>query len=222
MIHDLTIAQDPDELFDVVSAGGTPTGRTKRRADVHRDGDWHRAVHVWVVGVEESVPFLMFQCRGLAKDTMPGKMDSTVGGHYRAGEGLKQTMREVEEEIGIAVEMSDLIYAGKRVCVSEAETGVIERELQDVFFLRDERPLTAYNPSPAELSALVRVSIPEFLDFYVGGRDAISARSITPGSASIEEIVLTQTDFILRGDRYSYRVAIAAERFLAGERHFSI
>jgi isopentenyldiphosphate isomerase len=222
VIHNLSIAQDPDELFDVVLADGTPTGRTKRRAEVHRDGDWHRAVHVWVVGVNDLGPFILFQRRSLAKDTMPGKMDATVGGHYRAGEGLDQTLREVEEEIGIAVDMTNLTHAGKRVCVSEAEAGIIERELQDVFFLRDERPLTAFNPSPAELAALIRVSIHEFLDFYAGTRDSLPARSIAPGGALEEDVILTRDDFIFRGDRYSYRVAIAAERFLAGERHFSI
>ena len=45
-------AQDPAELFDVVRADGTPTGEVKPRAAVHRDGDWHRAVHVWVAGID--------------------------------------------------------------------------------------------------------------------------------------------------------------------------
>ena len=36
-------AQDPGEPFDVITADGKPTGRVKSRAEVHRDGDWHRA-----------------------------------------------------------------------------------------------------------------------------------------------------------------------------------
>src|SRR5688572_13467258 len=36
------IAQDPNEPFDVIHADGTPTGRVKTRAEIHRDGDWHR------------------------------------------------------------------------------------------------------------------------------------------------------------------------------------
>ena len=38
-----------EEEFDVLDAGGRPTGRTKARSAVHRDGDWHAAVHVWVL-----------------------------------------------------------------------------------------------------------------------------------------------------------------------------
>ncbi len=75
------LAQDPSEPFDVITAAGTPTGRVKSRAEVHRDGDWHRAIHVWVAGVDEhGVPFLTVQRRSLHKDTWPGRFDATVGG----------------------------------------------------------------------------------------------------------------------------------------------
>ena len=38
-----------EEEFDVLDAEGRPTGRVKARSAVHRDGDWHAAVHVWVL-----------------------------------------------------------------------------------------------------------------------------------------------------------------------------
>ena len=38
-----------EEEFDVLDAKGRPTGRAKARSAVHRDGDWHAAVHVWVL-----------------------------------------------------------------------------------------------------------------------------------------------------------------------------
>src|SRR5215218_4884038 len=43
-------AQDPGELFDVVTSGGEPTGIVKPRWQVHRDGDWHRSIHLWIYG----------------------------------------------------------------------------------------------------------------------------------------------------------------------------
>jgi hypothetical protein len=33
-------------LFDILDSDGRPTGVTKRRGDVHRDGDWHGALHI--------------------------------------------------------------------------------------------------------------------------------------------------------------------------------
>jgi isopentenyldiphosphate isomerase len=221
-MSDLSIAQDPRELFDVVTFEGCPTGRTKARAEVHRDGDWHRAVHVWVTGVGDEGPFLTFQRRSLAKDTWPGRLDATVGGHYRAGEGLVETLRETEEEIGVSVELADLSYIGKRICINDGEAGVRDHELQDVFFLRDDRPLTVFRPNPAELSALVRFPLLELLDLLAGDSDSVAGRSIAPGAAEMELIEATADDFVLRFDRYFYRVAIAAERFLSGARHIAV
>ena len=49
----------PWRALDVITANGKPTGRVKPRAEVHRDGDWHRAIHVWVAGVDgRGAPFL--------------------------------------------------------------------------------------------------------------------------------------------------------------------
>jgi isopentenyldiphosphate isomerase len=221
-MSDPTIAQDPRELFDVVTYDGRPTGRTKRRADVHRDGDWHRAVHVWVAGIDDGGPFLTFQRRSLAKDTWPGRLDATVGGHFRAGEGLVETLREVEEEIGIAVGMDELRVLGKRICINEGEPGVVDHELQDVFLLRDDRPLTRYRPSPAELAALVRCPLSALLDLFADRRETIHTIEVTPGSLVAKAGTARRDDFIPQFDRYFYRVAIAAERFLAEERHIAV
>jgi isopentenyldiphosphate isomerase len=221
-VPDPAIAQDPDELFDVVTFDGQPTGVVKRRADVHRDGDWHRAIHVWITGIDETGPFLIFQRRGMEKDTHPGKFDATVGGHYGAGETVVEALREVEEEIGIEVALGDLTYVGIRVCIAEPSSGVIDHELQDVFLLRDDRTLTSYRPNPAELAAIVQCPLEPLLGFLAGDRDSIPTRSIAPGSTTIECDIATAEDFILRHDRYSYRVAIAAERLLAGERHIAV
>lgn len=221
-MSDLSLAQDPNELFDVVTSAGEPTGIVKRRADVHRDGDWHRAVHVWVVGIDERGPFLTFQRRSLAKDTLPGKLDATVGGHFRAGESLAETLREVEEEIGLAVDPGDLHYAGMRICVHDGDPGPRDHELQEVFFLRDDRPLTVFRPSPAELAGLIRVGLGDLMDLLAGKRERIDAIAIATGSLEIVPAEIGMADLPQRVDRYAYRVAIAAQRFLAGERHYSV
>ena len=215
--------QDPSERFDVVLADGTPTGRTKARALVHRDGDWHRAVHVWIAGVGDGgEPFLLLQRRGLGKDTWPGRLDVTVGGHLRAGEGVEQALREVEEEVGIAAAPDQLRRLGTRICVNEAEPGVVDHELQEVFLLRDDRPLTAYRPHPAELAALIRVPLPALLAFLSGEAAAVAGEAITPGVAEANPVTLTTTDFIPTVDRYFYRVAIAVAAALRGERHVAV
>ena len=37
------------ELIDVLTRAGELTGVRKPKPEIHRDGDWHRAAHVWIV-----------------------------------------------------------------------------------------------------------------------------------------------------------------------------
>jgi isopentenyldiphosphate isomerase len=218
-----TPAQDPEEPFDVIRANGMPTGRVKARARIHRDGDWHRAIHVWVAGRdEEDAPFLMVQRRSPHKDTWPNHYDATVGGHYRAGETLPQTLREIEEEIGITADLSHLRALGVRLCSNEAEPGVIDREVQDVFLMRDDRPLEEFRPNPAELAALVRFPLQTLLPFLAGETDEVRGLSLVPGTRRAESLLATSDDFIPTVDCYFLRIAIAAHNVLRGDRYVAI
>jgi isopentenyldiphosphate isomerase len=216
-------AQDPDEPFDIVTADGKLTGRVKPRAEVHRDGDWHRAIHVWVAGLDgQGAAFLTFQRRSPHKDTWPARYDATVGGHYRAGETLAETMREIEEEIGIVPDPKELRPLGVRVCANEAQPGVIDREIQDVFLLRDDRPLEDFRPSPAELAALVRFPLKTLVPFLAGEGSQIDGESLAPAAMRVESITARVDDFIPTVDGYFLRIAIAAEHVLRGERYVAI
>ncbi len=219
----MTTAQDPGEPFDVLTADGTPTGRVKPRAEVHRDGDWHRAIHVWVAGVDEcGTPFLMVQRRSSRKDTWPERLDATVGGHYRAGETLADTLREVKEEIGIIPDGQHLRSLGVRVCAKEAQTGIIDREIQDVFLLRDDRPLEDFRPNPTELAALVRFPLETLVPFLAGEAHEISGTRIAPEASQVEIITVRMDDFIPTVDRYFLRIAVAARNALRGDRYVAV
>ena len=219
----LDLAQDPGELFDIITANGKPTGRVKPRAAVHRDGDWHRAIHVWVAGVDDhGATFLTIQRRSPRKDTWPDRYDATVGGHYRAGETLAETVREIEEEIGITADLSQLRPLGVRVCANEAQPGIIDREIQDVFLLRDDRPLEHFRPNPAELTALVRFPLEALVPFLAGEDVTIDGESLAAAAARGEPIAARIEDFIPTVDRYFLRIAIAARHVLRGERYVTI
>ena len=217
------LAQNPDELFDIVDARGNPTGITKRRADVHRDGDWHQAIHVWIVG-EHPVegPYLLFQRRGLHKDTMPGWIDCTVGGHLGAGETVLDACREIEEEIGIAVDPSLLRPVGRRIHVMERPGSLLDHEIQHVYLLRDDRELSAYEPNPHELEGLARVPLEPMLDLLAGDADEVIATQRRISGTVDEPLTLQLKDFIDSTDRYFYRIGVAALNYLRGDRHVTV
>jgi len=217
----MSAAQDPDELFDIVTWDGKPTGIQKRRADVHRDGDWHQAIHIWVVGRDEDGDFLLLQRRGMDKDTAAGMLDPTVGGHLGAGETQAAVVREAQEEIGITISPTDVAFAGTRRTVYE-EPGVVDHELQYVYFYRCDAPLETYRPNPAELDALVRVNLDEVLLVMSGQRKTAPVEVLDAVTREAEFAVATRQDLNRTFDRYLYRVAIAARQFLDGDRHFSV
>ncbi len=187
---------DPqDERFDVLDPDGRPTGSTKRRGDIHRDGDWHGALHIWVGGVGgDGVPFVLFQRRSPTKDTWPGYLDTTIGGHIRSGETLDETVREAEEEIGLAVGLADLTFIGRRFV--EGGDGVAQdREIQSVYAVRCDQLLTEYRLHPEEVSAIVAIPLASALRLFAGDLDSVTAQEC-PRDAEPFNVTLTRDDFV--------------------------
>src|SRR6187549_1019720 len=97
------------ELIDVLHADGRATGIKRSKADVHRDGDLHRSVHVWILTPRGVV----LQKRSLRKENNPGLWDVSVAGHLSAGEDAETAaLREAEEELGLELQRSELHHVG--------------------------------------------------------------------------------------------------------------
>lgn len=93
-------AQRDDEVFDVVNERDEVTGRASR-GEVHARKLLHRAVHVLARGADGRV---FLQKRSMAKDTAPGRWDSSCSGHVDAGEDYAAAAaRELREEIGVHI-----------------------------------------------------------------------------------------------------------------------
>lgn len=215
------LAQDPDELFDVIDMTGTPTGMVKRRADVHRDGDWHRAIHVWIYGRDDDGAFLLLQRRGLDKDSWPGSLDASAAGHLAAGEVPEDAFREIEEELGIQPDALLLSHAGTRV-IADEEPDRMDREFEEVYLLRDDRALTAYRPDPIEVDALARVPLAGWLALLFGETSSVEATVMDAASRSVNSLTVTPDQLIPSPDRYYARVAVACQRALSAERYIVV
>lgn len=101
-----------EELFDLYNENNEPLGITKLRREVHRDGDWHRTVHIYV---RNNAGQYLVHRRSPKKDGQPNCWDTRFGGHIQAGHDYDETaVREIEEEIGLTIELKDLIPGGMR------------------------------------------------------------------------------------------------------------
>lgn len=87
-----------EEMFDVVNERDEVVGR-RSRAEVHRLGLRHRAVHVLVFNSRGEV---FLQKRSMKKDRQPGLWDTSASGHVDSGEDYDAcAVRELREELGL-------------------------------------------------------------------------------------------------------------------------
>lgn len=200
-----------DELLDVLDDVGMPTGSTRARRAVHAEGDWHRTFHLWVVREGNLV---VVQRRSRSKAIEPRRLDVTVGGHFRAGETLLDVVREAEEEIGLVVRPGQLTYLGTTRAVRSYE-GTLDREFQDVYALRDERPLTAYTLRCDEVETLYEVPIDAFIDLVRTGRYV--AATGYDCMQRVSNALLIVDDLVPQGRELAARVLERLRDWSAGE-----
>ena len=151
------------ELIDVLTADGAFTGIVKPKPDVHRDGDWHRSAHVWIVASDGRV---LLQRRALVKETWPGLWDVSVAGHVAAGESsIDAAIRETFEEIGLTVASEELIPIGALTYRCALRDGYVENEFHDVYLLRRDLDLASLALDPLEVAEVAFVRL-EDLERY--------------------------------------------------------
>ncbi|MDB5056538.1 MAG: mutT/nudix family protein [Chloroflexi bacterium] len=200
------------ERFDLYDDQGLPLGVSMPRRQVHRDGDWHRSIGLWIV---RPTGTLIFQQRSMLKDTRPGLLTASVSGHYAAGERLEDVLREADEEIGVPVLASALIPLGVLRMDDRPAPEMIDRELQDVFLWPLDLPLAAFKPDPLEVSAMAEVEPRELLALLDAGSPTIDVTFRATGATSSEHRSVVLEDFVPMHD-YHRRVARAAIDYAAG------
>ncbi len=194
------------EFFDLYLRDGAPLAIRKERALVHRDGDWHKSIALWIVRRSGA---MILQERSSDKDAWPGLLTASVSGHYAAGEVLLDVLREADEELGVTATIAGLIRLGVWAGDETPGPGVIDRELVDVFLWRLDLPLTSFKPCPAEVSGLVEIEARDF------GRLMADPGYVAPGlrlSAADHSVdpVRVRPDHFVPSEEYYARVAEAA------------
>ncbi|KAJ7004871.1 hypothetical protein NC653_009645 [Populus alba x Populus x berolinensis] len=177
-----------EERLDVLNKTGQKIGISKPRqslisllplyllinhlivtGEVHRDGDYHRAVHVWIYS--ESTQELLLQRRADCKDSWPGHWDISSAGHISAGDSsLVSAQRELQEELGISLpkDAFELIFIYLQECVIN-DGKFINNEFNDVYLVTtvDPIPLEAFTLQETEVSAVKYISYEEYRSFLV-------------------------------------------------------
>jgi len=135
--HSIRLPAVMIELIDTLDASGNPTGKTKEKTSVHRDGDWHRAAHIWIV---TDSGFVLLQRRSFAKENFPGLWDVSAAGHLSSGESsLEAAVRETREELGLELSPAELTPIATTTEEWRLNDGTyLDKEIHDVFLVRRE------------------------------------------------------------------------------------
>lgn len=95
-----------NELWDLYDKDRCLTGRTHRRGDKMKEGEYHLAVHVCIFNSQNE---LLIQQRQPFKKDWSNMWDLTVAGSALAGESSSMAAeREAMEELGIQVDLSEV------------------------------------------------------------------------------------------------------------------
>lgn len=127
------------EYLDIVDENGIPTGETVERSFAHRTGVRHRTTHIWIVRKCEGNVQILLQKRSKNKDSFPGCYDISSAGHIPAGDDFAESgLRELEEELGLVVDETELIECGiHRVFTEDEFHGIeyVDNQISKVFLL---------------------------------------------------------------------------------------
>ena len=120
------------ELIDVLTPDGRQTGTRKAKNEVHRDGDWHRAAHIWIISPDG---LILLQRRSPRKENNPNLWDVSAAGHLSAGESaVDAAVRETMEELGLMLRRDELkaVATLRESCVLNNNT-YYDNEFHDIF-----------------------------------------------------------------------------------------
>ncbi|MDR1027080.1 MAG: NUDIX domain-containing protein [Rickettsiales bacterium] len=147
------------EYFDVLDNTGAKIGRIKSRDEVHRDGDWHKGVYVWIVNDASEI---LLQKRAPDKDSDPDMWDVSSGGHLTAGDDSSDAaVREVWEELGVRIDKDQLRFLGTLKCPSANASDFIDNEFDDVYLARMSPDIGKMKLQAEEVSDAKYVSLAE-------------------------------------------------------------
>ena len=131
------------ELWDICDSKGIPTGRVMEKGKELGDGEYHVAVEAWIVNTEGE---FLIQKRSSRCVHYPNVWSLTAG-RIQAGEDAKEgCIREVQEEIGLALDREELIHLAH----INREDG--SHMIWEVFLARRDIPVSKLTLDPEEVA----------------------------------------------------------------------
>lgn len=153
------------ELIDILDENGNKIG-IKDREDAFRDGNFLRAVHLWIYSPKKNK--ILIQKRSSKKKYDKNKWDLTCGGHVKAGEdSITAIIRETKEEIGIDISSENFIKLYEEKYIGS------KKYFFDVYFLEKDLDINDLVLQEEEVQDIKYFLIEELENMYNTGTDFV-------------------------------------------------
>ncbi len=159
------------KLVDVLDEQGQETSKQKDYLAIHRDGDWHKSFHLWIIKDKNHV---LLQRRSEYKDLEPQKVSLSFASHFLVGETLLNLIDKVKQELGLKLELKDLEYLETNK-VEVFYPSTIDREFQEVYLTFCDKPLNSYYLDYKEVEVIYELPISKALELYCSGAYSAAA-----------------------------------------------
>lgn len=132
------------------------------RDEVHQQGYWHEVFQCWVIEKVGNEWRIYLQLRSQTKKDYPGQFDITAAGHLLANEKVEDGIREMQEELGITAEFSQLTSLGIIPYVIDNDT-IKDYEFAHVFLYELSGGLDAFTIQIDELDGIYYTKLEDFI-----------------------------------------------------------
>lgn len=145
---------------------------TKMRKEAHAQGYWHETFHCWFIKQDADKTYLLFQRRALQKKDFPGKLDITAAGHLLAGEQVADGIREITEELGIALSYNDLQPVGiikEQIILND----FLDKEFCHVYLYKYNGSIDSFVLQAKEVAGILQIEIDAFARLINGETETV-------------------------------------------------
>lgn len=152
-----------DEFLNLIDEEGHFLPVSKPRTLIHRDGDLHPAVHVWIIKEKDMGVYVLLQKRSAEKAVHPNCYDVSSAGHVPQGEEFRiSAIRETAEELGIFLHESKLEFLGMhKSCYNHGD--IHDNEIRAVYLCREKIDTDNLILQEAEVSEVAWTEVDELL-----------------------------------------------------------
>jgi isopentenyldiphosphate isomerase len=191
------------EKIDIFDASCNHIGEEYKDV-AHKKGLWHKIFNCWIINPKDKT--IIVQLRGAEVQHTPNKFHVSAAGHIQAGEDLMQAVvRELDEEIGLAVNEDELLFS-RDSCfeygVCQDGVPCVNREFYREYFLKSEALLQDYPMQPEEVDGVFVVKIADGLQLFSGEVDSIKAKGIMREENKEVVLEIRAEDFAVSKDYY--------------------